>query len=113
MQEEQTVFGRISLKKLTLGEEAVNFERAMLWIDSDDRWRLEINPSNPRDLPAIRPDSYGTLRDVDMVTASGKEFKGRVRVNHRRLYPFRGVPVLLEGVQQLEGFDLEAVDWFD
>lgn len=107
------MFGRISLKKLTLDEETVSFDRAMLWIDSDHRWRLEINPSSPRDLPAIRPDSYGTVREVDMVTTSGKEFKGHVRVNHRRLYPFRGVPVLLEGVRHLEGLDLDAVDWFD
>lgn len=107
------MFGRIPLTKLKLDDESVNFERAMLWVDADDRWRLEINPSNPRELPTIHHNSYGTLREVNMVTENGTEFKGRVRVNHRRLYPFRGVPVLLEGVQQLEGFDLEAVDWFD
>lgn len=107
------MFGRISLAQLKLDDETVNFDRAMLWVDSDDRWRLEINPSNPRELPAIRPGTYGTLSEANMITTSGKEIKGHVRVNHRRLYPFRSVPVLLEGVQQLEGFDLEAVDWFD
>jgi hypothetical protein len=107
------MFGRISLAKLKLDDESVTFDRAMLWVDSDERWRLEINPTNPRDLPAIRPDGYGIVREADMVTISGKAFKGHVRVNHRRLYPFRGVPVLLEGVYALEGFDLEAVDWFD
>lgn len=107
------MFGRVSLAELKLDDEWVKFDRAMLWVDADDRWRLEINPSNPNDVPTIRPDAYGSLREADMVTASGKEFKGRVRVNHRRLYPFRGVPVLFEGVQQLEGFDMEAVDWFD
>ncbi len=107
------MFGRISLAELKLDHESVSFDRAMLWVDADDRWRLEINPSNPRVVPTIRPDSYGALREADMVTTSGKAFKGLVRVNHRRLYPFKGVPMLLEGVQQLEGFDLEAVDWFD
>lgn len=107
------MFGRISLVELKLDDEPVDFRHAMLWVDSQDRWRVEINPSNPRAVPVIRPDSFGTLSEADMITSTGKEFKGHVRINHRRLYPFRGVPVLLEGVQQLDGFDLEAVDWFD
>jgi hypothetical protein len=107
------MFGRISLVELKLDHETVRFDRAMLWVDSSDRWRVEINPTDSRSVPAIRPDSLGALSEADMITSSGKEFKGHVRINHRRLYPFRGVPVLLEGVQQLEGFDLDAVDWFD
>ncbi len=107
------MFGRIPLVELKLGDEAVKFDRAMLWVDADERWRVELNPSNPRAVPAIRPDSFGALAEADMVTSSGKEFKGHVRINHRRLYPFRGSPVLLEGVQGLEGFDLDSIDWFD
>jgi hypothetical protein len=107
------MFGRISLVELKLDQEPVDFQRATLWVDSGDRWRVEISPTSPRAVPAIRPDTFGTLSEADMTTSTGKEFKGHVRINHRRLYPFRGVPVLLEGVQELDGFDLEAVDWFD
>ena len=107
------MFGRIPLVELKLDDQSVRFNRAMLWVDDDDRWRVEINLSDPRAVPAIRPDSFGSLSEADMVTATGKEFKGHVRINHRRLYPIRSVPVLFEGVQDLEGFDLEAIDWFD
>ena len=107
------MFGRIPLSTLKLDDQAINFDRAMLWVDSDERWRLEINPRDPRHVTAIQPDKFGTLRKVDMITESGVEFTGHVRLNHRRLYPFRGVPMLLEGVQALEGFELTAIDWHD
>ncbi|HEX3723333.1 MAG TPA: hypothetical protein VHV31_11105 [Nitrolancea sp.] len=107
------MFGRIPLTTLKLDDQAVSFNRAMLWVDSDERWRLEISPTDPRHLSAIRPENFGTLRKASMITSSGKEFEGHVRVNHRRLYPFRGVPLLLEGVQTLEGFDLDAIEWHD
>jgi len=107
------MFGRISLTELKLDDQTIDFDRALLWVDSDERWRLEIKPTDPRNLPAIRPENFGTLREASMITTSGKEFKGNVRLNHRRLYPFRGVPMLLEGVHTLEGFELDAIDWHD
>ena len=107
------MFGRIPLTTLVLDDETIDFDRAMLWVDADERWRLEVSPTDPRHMAAIRPEKFGTLREVNMVTQDGVEYKGQVRLNHRRLYPFRGVPMLLEGVQALEGFALEAIDWHD
>lgn len=103
------MFGKIPVSTLILDDAEISFAEAVLSVDSNAFWRLEIDTVESNELSTTIRETSGSYREAAITTQEGFEIRGTVRLSQRRLFPYRKAPVVLEGIRPLQAGDLNSL----